>query len=87
MDWHKHFFDEGFGNYYLSKSRSNEARAEKEVDFLRSVSEGSPILDLDCGAGWHAIRLSVKKETVGLDLSRFLLRDAKKRMVLNTSCI
>ena len=84
MDWYKHFFDDEFGKYYLSKSRSNEGRAEREVDFLRSVCEGSPILDLGCGTGRHAIRLSVKTETVGLDLSRLLLRSAKKRMVLNT---
>jgi len=80
-EWFTHFFDDG----YVAElsGQTPLGRTRREVDFLlRSLrlSQGSRILDVACGYGRHAAELSRRGfQVVGLDLSRPMLHEARRR--------
>ena len=78
LDW----FEESFGEDYLSLyPHRDETEAERVIELIAARVAGVRVhraLDLACGAGRHSRLLSERWWTVGLDLSRALLRVAKK---------
>ena len=82
MHWTEEFFDD----YYL-KSIDKITGAEqtnKEVDFVLSnieISKDSPIMDLACGHGRHAINLAERgfSNITGLDLTSTYIELARQK--------
>jgi len=78
LDW----FEESFGEDYLSLyPHRDETEAERVIELIAARVAGVRVhraLDLACGAGRHSRLLGERWWTVGLDLSRALLRVAKK---------
>ncbi|HXG73179.1 MAG TPA: class I SAM-dependent methyltransferase [Gemmatimonadaceae bacterium] len=78
LDW----FEESFGEDYLSLyPHRDETEAERVIDLIAERVAGVRVqraLDLACGAGRHSRLLGERWWTVGLDLSRVLLRVARK---------
>src|SRR5499426_1351616 len=80
-EWFTRFFD---GDYVAELSEQKPPRqTRREVDFLlRSLRlpRGARILDVACGYGRHAAELSRRGfHVVGLDLSRPMLDEARRR--------
>ena len=77
----KDWFEEWFGADYLAvypHRDDDEARAVAELIQSRvRLPAGSRALDLACGGGRHQRALAERWWTVGLDLSRILLRVAR----------
>lgn len=65
---------------YILSELPSEAETEEEIEFILDVlglQRGATVLDLCCGQGRHAHRLSAAGLTViGVDSSRFLLEEA-----------
>ena len=80
-DWFRHFFDASYVAALREEKPVRQTR--REVDFvLRSLRlrEGARILDLPCGYGRHAAVLARRGfEVVGVDLSRAMLAEARRR--------
>ena len=80
-EWFAHFFDDGYVAELSDQKPFRQTR--QEVDFLlRSLglSRGARILDVACGYGRHAAELSRRGfRVVGLDLSRSMLDEARRR--------
>jgi len=78
-EWWKTLFDDKYTQTYVDTS--SEKRTATEVDFLLknlSIKKGTNILDLACGYGRHAIKLSQAKfKVTGLDYSKHLINLAK----------
>lgn len=77
--------DEHFFNEYAQMTRSREglAGAGEWHQFRRMFPplEGSRVLDLGCGYGWHckyAVKQGAEK-VLGIDVSRRMIREAEKR--------
>ena len=77
--------DEHFFNEYAQMTRSREglAGAGEWHQFRRMFPplEGSRVLDLGCGYGWHckyAVEQGAEK-VLGIDVSRRMIREAEKR--------
>ena len=80
-EWFTRFFD---GDYVAELSdQKPPGQTRREVDFLlRSLRppQGARILDVACGYGRHAAELSRRGfHVVGLDLSRPMLDEARRR--------
>lgn len=77
-DW----FEEWFGEEYLSLyPHRDETEAEHAIELIAERVEGvgvKRVLDLASGAGRHSRLLCERWWTVGLDLSRVMLRVARK---------
>lgn len=75
------WFEQGFSEEYVSVyQHRDEAEARLAVELIRSrvkCREGTPALDVACGAGRHLRFLKNQQWTVGLDLSASLLRIAR----------
>lgn len=78
MAWYKEWFGEDYLELY---SNHDEGEAERHVDFVEALFEGSApraILDLACGAGRHTAALRRRGyRALGVDLSRTLLAQGK----------
>lgn len=76
-DW----FEEWFGEEYLAVyPHRDDVEAHVVADLIQSrvrLSPGAPALDLACGTGRHQRALAARWWTVGLDLSRMMLRAAR----------
>ena len=74
------WFQDFFGEEYLRFDRHEET--PQEVDFIERILDlpcGSPLLDLCCGCGRHAIELARRGYRVtGYDLSPVMLAHAQK---------
>ena len=77
----KDWYEEWFGEEYLALYPHRDDEEAREVAALIAsrvdVRAGSPVLDLACGSGRHQRALAERWWTVGLDLSRLLLRVAR----------
>ena len=75
------WFEEGFGKEYLTVyQHRDESEAHVLANLIRSrvrCAEGSPALDVACGAGRHRRFLGNHQWVVGIDLSSALLRIAR----------
>lgn len=76
------WFESWFGAEYMALyPHRDEAEAEDAVDLVERTigpQDTCRVLDLACGAGRHSHLLAKRWETVGLDLSETLLRQATK---------
>lgn len=79
-NWYKKMFEGNLVKYWLSISDGRKEVTEMQVSFLRDVLKNGLVLDHCCGPGRLSIPLSSHMPIVGLDLSRFLLLKAKKRV-------
>lgn len=77
--WYKGMFEAKLANYWILLSDLRKEQTEQEVAFLKDVLPIGLILDLCCGPGRLSIALSEDRSVVGLDLSRELLNEARKR--------
>ena len=70
---------------YLLSELPSEVETEEEVEFIRDVLQlqrGAIVLDLCCGNGRHGQLLeNGGLKVIGVDTSRFLLREARKNML------
>ncbi|HEX6627191.1 MAG TPA: class I SAM-dependent methyltransferase [Gemmatimonadaceae bacterium] len=77
-DW----FEESFGVEYLNiYQHRDESEAERAIELIATNLVGrrvDGVLDLACGAGRHTRILEERWWTVGLDLSKSLLRVARR---------
>jgi SAM-dependent methyltransferase len=77
----KDWYEEWFGEEYLALYPHRDDEEAREVAALIAsrvdVPAGAPALDLACGSGRHQRALAERWWTVGLDLSRLLLRVAR----------
>ena len=77
----RQWFESWFGEEYVALyPHRDAAEAEHAVELIADHVDSPPmplVLDLACGGGRHARILSTRWKTVGLDLSRVLLRLAK----------
>src|SRR3984893_10207108 len=82
-DWFTTFFDRA----YVAQLREEKSPAEtrREIDFiLRALrpAPGARILDVPCGYARHAVGLARRGfRVVGVDLSRAMLAEARRRFV------
>jgi ubiquinone/menaquinone biosynthesis C-methylase UbiE len=72
-------FEGEFAKYWLSVSDRRKEVTDIQVSFLREILKNRLVLDHCCGYGRVSIPLSAYTSVVGLDLSIYLLRTAKKR--------
>lgn len=77
--WYHDMFKGEFGKYFLLLSDPRKGLTEKQRQFLEGVLKRGFVLDHCCGAGRLSIPLSSGRQVVGLDLSRYLLIQAKKK--------
>jgi ubiquinone/menaquinone biosynthesis C-methylase UbiE len=77
----KDWYEEWFGEEYLALYPHRDDEEAREVAALIAsridVPAGAPALDLACGSGRHQRALAERWWTIGLDLSRLLLRVAR----------
>jgi len=67
------------GKHLLHSSDLRKEQTEKEAQFLENTLKKGLILDHCCGAGRLSIPLSSRRQVVGMDLSKYLLVQAKNR--------
>lgn len=77
--WYQDMFKGELGKYFQSLADLRKELTEKEIQFLESALKRGLILDHCCGAGRLSIPLSSRRQVVGMDLSKYLLVQAKKR--------
>jgi len=77
--WYQGMFKGDLGKYFLSLSDLRKELTEKEIPFLENALKKGLVLDHCCGAGRLSIPLSSRGQVVGMDLSKYLLVQAKKR--------
>jgi len=77
--WYKGMFEAKLANYWILLSDLGKEQTEQQVAFLKDALPKGFILDHCCGPGRLSIALSENRVIVGLDLSRELLNEAKKR--------
>jgi len=77
--WYKGMFEAKLADYWLRLSDLRKEQTEKQVAFLKNVLPRGLALDHCCGPGRLSIALSKDRSVVGLDLSRELLNEARKR--------
>jgi len=77
--WYHDMFKGELGKYFLLFFDLRKELTEKERQFLEGVLKRGFVLDHCCGVGRLSIPLSSGRQVVGLDLSRYLLIQAKKR--------
>lgn len=77
--WYQDMFKGELGKYFLHSSELRKELTEKEIQFLENALKKGLILDHCCGAGRISIPLSSRRRVVGMDLSKYLLVQAKKR--------
>lgn len=78
-EWYKEMFEGNLAKYWLSLSDSRKEVTNMQVSFLSDIIKNGLVLDHCCGSGRLSIPLSTYLSVVGLDLSGYLLRTAKKR--------
>jgi ubiquinone/menaquinone biosynthesis C-methylase UbiE len=78
-DWYKKMFEGDLGKYWLNLSDKRKEVTALQVSFLKDVLKKGLTLDHCCGVCRVSIPLSNEMPIVGLDLSTYLLREAKKR--------
>lgn len=78
-DWYKKMFEGKFGEFWLKQIERWEETSELQASFLREILEKGLTLDHCCGPGRISVLLADSMPIVGLDLSRFFLKAAKKR--------
>lgn len=69
--WYQKMFKGELGKYFLHSSDLRKKLTGTEMQFLDGVLKKGLILDHCCGAGRLAIPLSLKRQVVGLDLSKY----------------
>jgi len=72
-------FEGNLVKYWLSVSDRREEITNLQASFLRNLLKRGLVLDHCCGPGRLSIPLSAYMPVVGLDLSIYLLRTAKRR--------
>jgi len=77
--WYKSMFEAKLANYWLRLSDLRKVQTELQVAFFKDVLLRGLTLDHCCGPGRLSILLSEDRAVVGLDLSRELLNEARKR--------
>ena len=77
--WYQDMFKGEFGKYFLTFFDWRKDWTEKEIQFLEGALKKGLVLDHCCGVGRLSIPLSSKRQVVGMDLSNYLLVEAKKR--------
>lgn len=77
--WYKGVFEAKLADYWILLSDLRKERTEQQVAFLKDVLPIGLTLDHCCGLGRLSIALSEDRSVVGLDLSRELLSEARKR--------
>jgi len=77
--WFRDMFKGELGKYFLTFFDWRKDWTEKEIQFLEGALKKGLILDHCCGVGRLSIPLSSKRQVVGMDLSKYLLVEAKKR--------
>ncbi|MGD8506480.1 MAG: class I SAM-dependent methyltransferase [Candidatus Bathyarchaeota archaeon] len=77
--WYHDMFKGELGKYFLHLSALRKELTGKQIQFLESALKKGLILDHCCGAGRLSIPLSFKRQVIGLDLSKYLLVQAKRR--------
>lgn len=78
--WFKELFEGRLGEYFLSLSDKKEETTKEQLLFLKEALKQGSVLDHCCGAGRLSIPLSLeRKDIIGLDLSKYLLTQAKNR--------
>jgi len=78
-DWFEEWFGEEYLTLYPHRDDDEAAEVANLIALRLHVPDGSPALDLACGAGRHALPLGSRWWTVGLDLSPALLRVARAK--------
>lgn len=77
-DWFEHWFGDEYLRLYPHRDENDAAEL---IDLIAERVKGRPVnavLDLACGAGRHSRLLCDRWWTVGLDLSRALLKVARR---------
>jgi len=77
--WYKSMFEEKLAKYWILLSNLRKEETEQQIAFLKDTLPKGITLDHCCGPGRLSIALSKDRSVVGLDLSRDLLNEAKKR--------
>lgn len=77
--WYKNMFEARLANYWIRLSDLRKEQTEEQVAFLKNKLPIGFTLDHCCGPGRLTVALSQDRPVVGLDLSRELLNEARKR--------
>ncbi|UCC32917.1 MAG: class I SAM-dependent methyltransferase, partial [Candidatus Bathyarchaeota archaeon] len=77
--WYQDMFKGELGKYFLTFFDWRKDWTEKEIQFLEGALRKGLTLDHCCGVGRLSIPLSSKRQVIGMDLSKYLLVEAKKR--------
>jgi len=77
--WYKSMFEAKLAKYWILLSDLRKEETEQQIAFLKDTLPQGLTLDHCCGPGRLSIALSKDRSVVGLDLSRDLLNEAKKR--------
>ena len=79
VPWYEEFFAEAYPE--TNRRKVGRPAGEREVEFLireLRLTPGMRVLDVGCGAGYHAVPLARRGfKVVGLDLSERMLADAR----------
>jgi len=77
--WYKTMFETKLAKYWILLSNLRKEQTEQHVSFLKNVLPKGLTLDHCCGPGRICVALSEDRSVVGLDLSRELLNEARKK--------
>jgi len=77
--WYKSMFEAKLANWWIRLSDMRKEQTEQQAAFLKETLPKGLTLDHCCGPGRLSIALSEDRPVVGLDLSRELLNEAKRR--------
>ncbi|NUS98339.1 MAG: class I SAM-dependent methyltransferase [Gemmatimonadaceae bacterium] len=77
-DWFEDWFDEDYLALYPHRDDAEAHRVAALIQSRVGLPAGAPALDLACGAGRHQRALAERWWTVGLDLSRIMLRAGRE---------
>ena len=80
--WYRDMFEGEFGRFWLNTIEGWKEATELQTSFLRDILARGRTLDHCCGPGRIAVPLSAHTTIVGVDLSKFFLKAAKKRAKL-----